>query len=98
MFETRGAAAFATMGDLKNRLRETIEKAKERPVYLLRDGEPVGGLVSMQMMEILQEALEDLYIADVARKRLEAVRTGKEELLDEDEFWAEAGKILARRR
>jgi len=98
MFETRGSAAFATMGDLKNRLRETIEKAKDRPVFLLRDGEPVGGLVSMQMMEILQEALEDLYIADVARKRLDAARAGRDELLDEEEFWTEADAILAARR
>jgi hypothetical protein len=98
MFETRGSAAFATMGDLKTRARQTIEKAQEKPVYLLRDGEPVGGIVSIEMIELLQDVLEDRYIADVARQRLEALRNGTDDLLDEDDFWAQAEAVMAARK
>lgn len=98
MFETRGSAAFATMGDLKTRARQTIQKAQEKPVYLLRDGEPVGGIVSIDMIELLQDVLEDRYISDVAQQRLEAIRDGSDELLDADEFWAQADGIMASRK
>ncbi len=96
MFEIKGSAVVATMGDLKNRSRETIEKAQEKPVYLVRDGEPVGGIVSMAMLEVLQEALEDRYLARVAQNRLDAIRQGKAGLLDEEEFWARADEVIAK--
>ena len=98
MFEVRGSAAFATMGDLKTQARRTVEMAQERPVYLLRDGEPVGGIVSMEMLDILQEALEDGYVAQVARERLDAIREGAEDLIDEEEFWARADAVVGSRR
>lgn len=98
MFETRGSAAFATMGDLKTRAKQTIQKAQEKPVYLLRDGEPVGGIVSIDMIELLQDVLEDRYIADTAQHRLQAIRDGSDELLEEDEFWAQADAIMASRK
>lgn len=98
MFETRGSAAFATMSELKNHAKQTIEKAQERPVYLLRDGEPVGAIVSIEMLEMLQDVLEDRYIADVARKRLQSLRDATDDLLDEDEFWARADAIMAQRK
>ena len=98
MFETRGSAAFATMGDLKTRAKQTIQMAQEKPVYLLRDGEPVGGIVSIDMLELLQDVLEDRYISDIAQQRLEAIRDGSDELLDEDEFWAQADAIMASRK
>lgn len=98
MFETRGSAAFATMGDLKTRAKQTIEKAQEKPVYLLRDGEPVGGLVSIEMLELLQDVLEDRYISDVAQQRLAAIRDGSDDLLDADDFWAQADAVMAARK
>jgi PHD/YefM family antitoxin component YafN of YafNO toxin-antitoxin module len=98
MFETRGSAAFATMGDLKTRARQTIQKAQEKPVYLLRDGEPVGGIVSIEMLEMIQDVLEDRYISDVAQQRLQAIRDGSDELLDADEFWSQADAIMASRK
>lgn len=97
MFETRGSAAFATMGDLKNRARETVEKAQEKPVYLLRDGEPIGGIVSMAMLDLLQDVLEDRYVSSVAEQRLQAIRDGGDALIDEDEFWQRADAIMAAR-
>lgn len=98
MFETRGSAVFATMGDLKMRAKQTIEKAQEKPVYLLRDGEPVGGIVSLEMLELLQDVLEDRYLSDVAGQRLQAIRDGSDELLDEEDFWARADQIMNRRK
>lgn len=95
MFETRGSAAFATMGDLKNRARQTIEKAQDKPVYLLRDGEPVGGIVSLRLLELLQDVLEDRYVSGVAEQRLQAIRDGSDRLLDEDDFWTQADAIMA---
>ena len=97
MFETRGSAAFATMGDLKMRARQTIEAAQEKPVYLLRDGEPVGGIVSVRMIEFMNDMLEEQYISEVAGQRLQAIRDGKDELLDEDEFWRRAEAIMSER-
>lgn len=98
MFETRGSAAFATMGELKNRAKQTIEKAQERPVYVLRDGEPVGGIVSIEMLELLQDVLEERYVSDRARQRLQSLREGSDDLLDEDEFWARADAVVARQK
>jgi PHD/YefM family antitoxin component YafN of YafNO toxin-antitoxin module len=98
MFDTRGSAAFATVGDLKTRAKQTIEKAQEKPVYLLRNGEPVGGIVSIEMLELLQDVLEDRYIADVAHQRLQALRDGTDELLNEDDFWARADAVMAARK
>lgn len=98
MFETRGsAAAFATLEDLKTRAKQTIKMAQEKPVYLLQDGEPVAGIVSIEMIELLHDVLEDRYISDVAQQRLQALRDGTDELLDENDFWAQADAIIASR-
>lgn len=98
MFETRGSAVFATMGDLKMRAKQTIERAQDKPVYLLRDGEPVGGIVSLEMLELLQDVLEDRYLSDVAAQRLQRIRDGGEDLLDEDDFWMRADQIMGQRK
>ena len=98
MFETRGSAVFATMGDLKMRAKQTIEKAQEKPVYLLRDGEPIGGIVSLEMLELLQDVLEDRYLSDMAAQRLQRIRDGIDELLDEKDFWTRADQILTQRK
>jgi PHD/YefM family antitoxin component YafN of YafNO toxin-antitoxin module len=86
------------MGDLKTRAKQTIEKAQEKPVYLMRDGEPVAGIVSLAMLELLYEALEERYITAVAQQRLKAVRAGDDELLEEEDFWAQADAIMANRK
>lgn len=98
MFETRGSAAFATMGELKTRAKQTIERAQEKPVYVLRDGKPVGGIVSVEMLELLQDVLEERYISEVAQQRLRAIGDGADELLDDDEFWRQADRIMTSRK
>lgn len=97
MFQVQGPAAIATIQDLKTRLKATLDAAQEMPVYVTRGGEPVAGIVSMEMMEILQEALEDRYIGQVAGERLQAIQAGEEELLDEEDFWAQADAIMTTR-
>ncbi|HEX8453840.1 MAG TPA: hypothetical protein VF647_17185 [Longimicrobium sp.] len=86
------------MGDLKMRAKQTIERAQDKPVYLLRDGEPVGGIVSLEMLELLQDVLEDRYLSDVAAQRLQRIRDGGEDLLDEDDFWMRADQIMGQRK
>ncbi len=90
MFTVTGpTAVIATVSELKTRTKQTLEAAHRGPVYLVRDGQPVAGIINMEMMAVLEEALEDRRMARVAGVRLEAIRLGKHELLDEDAFWAE---------
>jgi hypothetical protein len=58
---------------------------------------PVAGIVSMEMMEFLLDTLEDRRVAEIASDRLQAIRGGEEELLDEESFWARADEMMARK-
>jgi hypothetical protein len=98
MFETRGSAAFVAVGDLQSRAGEIVEKAQEKPVYLLRAGEPIGCIVSLEMLDLVQDVLEDRYISSVAGQRLQAIRKEQNGLVDEEEFWARADGVLAKKR
>src|SRR5437016_4207612 len=89
MFVVSGPrAGVATVGDLKSRLKETLDAAQDMPVYVVRDGKPVAGIVGMELMAVLEEALEDRRLAAVAGRRLNAIREGDDALIDEDTFWA----------
>ena len=88
MFTVTGpSAVIATVSELKTKTKETLGAAQVSPVYIVRDGKPVGGIVNMEMMALLHEALDDQRMGKVAATRLEAVRRGEDQLLDEDEFW-----------
>lgn len=88
MFQVFGPlAVIATVSELKTRMKETLNAARRAPVYLVRDGQPVAGIVSMEMMSVLEEALEDRRLARVAGERLDAIRSREDALLDEDAFW-----------
>lgn len=90
MFTVTGPTALiATVSELKTKTKQTIGAAQRGPVYLVRDGQPVAGIINMEMMAVLEEALEDRRMARVASVRLDAIRQGEDELLDEDAFWAE---------
>jgi PHD/YefM family antitoxin component YafN of YafNO toxin-antitoxin module len=93
----RTRVEVCSKSDLKNQTRQTVEKAQEKPVYVIRDGQPVAGIVSMEMMELLLDTLEDRHITAIASDRLQAIRKGAEELLDEESFWARADELMARR-
>lgn len=91
MFTVTGpSAVIATVSELKARMKETIAATRRGPVYLVRDGQPVAGIISMEMMAVLEEALEDQRLARIAGARLTALRRGEDELLDADEFWPAA--------
>jgi hypothetical protein len=98
MFETRGSSTIATVSELKNQSRRIVDSAARKPVHLIRDGNHVGTVISPEAAEFLAEALEERFVADVARDRLAAIRSGEEELIAEEDFWAEADAIMARRK
>lgn len=83
-------AAIVTATELKQDVRGAFKVAEEHRVYVTKDGQPIGGLVSMELMAILEEALADRQIAAVASARLAAVRAGDDDLLDEKDFFAQA--------
>jgi hypothetical protein len=58
----------------------------------------VGTIISPEASAFLTEALEDSYVADEARRRLAAIRSGEEELIPEEDFWTQADAIMARRK
>jgi len=75
MFTVTGpSAVIATVSELKAKTRETVGAAQRSPVYLVRGGKPVGGIVNMEMMALLEEALEDQRMARVAATRFDAGR------------------------
>jgi hypothetical protein len=91
-------AAVVTTTEVKRDLPGTFKVAEERRVYVTKDGQPIGGIVSMAMMEFLEEALAERQMAKVAGERLEAVRAGSDELIDADDFFAKAEAVIAARR
>lgn len=84
-------AAVATTTEVRRNLKDVLEQARTARVYVTNDGELVGGIVSAEMMEFLDEILSDREMALVAEQRLAAIRSGEDTLLDEDEFWTRAG-------
>lgn len=84
-------AAVATTTEVRRNLKDVLEQARTSRVYVTNDGELVGGIVSAEMMELLDEVLSDREMARVAEQRLAAARSGEDTLLDEDEFWTRAG-------
>lgn len=84
-------AAVATTTEVRRNLKDVLEQARTSRVYVTNDGELVGGIVSAEMMELLDEILADREITRVAEQRLGAIRSGEDTLLDEDEFWTRAG-------
>lgn len=84
-------AAVATTTEVRRNLKDVLEQARTSRVYVTNDGELVGGIVSAEMMELLDEVLADREMARVAEQRLEAIHSGQDTLLDEDDFWTRAG-------
>ena len=52
-------AAVVTTTDAKRDLPGTFKVAEKMRVYVTRDGKPIGGLVSMEMMQLLEQALAE---------------------------------------
>ncbi|MBX9857658.1 MAG: hypothetical protein K2Y26_19175 [Gemmatimonadaceae bacterium] len=61
---------------------------------MTQDGRPVAGIVSLDIMSVIEEVLEDEALSAVTKDRIEAVENG-EALLDEEEFLLLASRIRA---
>lgn len=83
-------AAVLTTSEVKKDLPGTFKLAEERRIYVTADGRPIGGIVGMETMRLLEEFLPDLELFAVAASRLAAIRAGRDALLEEDEFQARA--------
>ncbi len=74
-----------------------VSLERRPPLLPLRTSFPTGCSRHTQL-SIAREFLEDRYVADVARDRLAAIRSGEEDLIPEEDFWAQADGIMARRK
>ena len=90
-------AAVVSTTEVKKDVRGAFKTAESYRVYVTKDGQPIGGIISMAMMGILEDALENLQMAGIATDRLAAVRTGADTLLDADDFFAQADAAMAAR-
>jgi len=52
-------AAVMTTTDAKRDLPHAFRVAERHRVYVTKDGKPIGGLVSMKMMDLLERALAE---------------------------------------
>jgi hypothetical protein len=90
-------AAVATTTEVKRDIPGAFALAREHRVYVTKDGQPIGGIVSVAMMAVLEEALEDRRMAQVAGGRLKRIRSGADDLLEAADFFAKADAIMAGR-
>ena len=92
-------AAVVTTTEAKRDLPGAFRVAERRRVYVTKDGKPIGGLVSMAMMGLLEQALSER-AERVARRRSVSVRVfrrGSEPASDNAHMTAEQGIDLMRR-
>ena len=87
-------AAVVTTTEVKRDVPGTFKVAESHRVYVTKDGQPIGGIVSVAMMEFLEEALSDRQMARVAARRHSAVVKGVDELLEADDFFAQADAAM----
>jgi len=89
-------AAVVTTSEAKRDIPGTFRVAERHRVYVTKDGQPIGGMVSMSMMAILEETLADRETTEVAASRLQSVRDGGDDLLDADDFFSQADAMVSR--
>jgi len=63
-------AAVMTTTDAKRDLPHAFKVAERHRVYVTKDGKPIGGLVSMKMMELLERALAEQREREERRKHV----------------------------
>ena len=94
MFNVPADGFVATISELRKDTKKTLAASHDGPVYVFSDGKPIAAVVSLEMMELVTEAMENSRLGRVAGERLEAIRSGNRPLLSEEEFWA---KVEAKR-
>ncbi len=87
MFTVGADVRVTTISELKKDTKKTLEASRDGPVYVLRDGKPVAAVVSIEMVEMVNEARENRRLARIAARRLEAIESGEDKVLDEGAFW-----------
>lgn len=92
MFTVGAGSRITTISELKKDTKKTLEASRDAPVYVLKDGKPVAAVVSIEMVEMVNEARENLRLARIATRRLEAIEAGEDKLMDETAFWAAVEK------
>ena len=83
-------ARVATITEVRENLKDTFEQAQERVVYVVSNSKKLGAVIGPKHLELLEAALEreaEQRMIAVATARLESLKNGEGELLDEDEFW-----------
>lgn len=88
---------MASMSDLKSNAKQTLAATKDARIYVLNDGKPVAGLVSLEVMAMIEEFIEDRALTQVAMERHAAIEAGDDALLEEDAFFAAADLHFAKR-
>lgn len=56
-------------------------------MYVLSDGKPVAAVVSIELVEMINEAIEDRRLSRIAGERMDAISRKTQSLLSEDDFW-----------
>ena len=102
MFSVPADSSIATISELKRSPKETLQASRDGPVYVLSDGKPVAAVVSIELIEMINEAIEDRRLSRIAGERMDAISRDPKALVSEDDFWvrveASRPKGQARRR
>ena len=100
MFTVAADSRVTTISELRKDTKKTLAASQEAPVYVLKDGKPVAALVSLEMLEMVNEARENHRLAQIATRRLAAIEAGEDEVMDEPAFWraVEQRRLAARKR
>jgi PHD/YefM family antitoxin component YafN of YafNO toxin-antitoxin module len=91
VLEVKGPALVKTTTEIRGSIKETFEEAQETLVYVTSNSDPVGAVIGLKHLKLLEEAIEKQEterLAAIAEDRFRRLREGTEELLDENEFWA----------
>ena len=86
-------AAVITTTEAKRDLPGAFRVAERARVYVTKDGQPIGGLVSMEMMDLLEQALVERAERVMRRKHMSVrvVRRQAEPSGDNEQLTPEQG-------
>jgi hypothetical protein len=89
VLEVKAPAVVKATSEVRNNIKETFDEAQERVVYVMNNRKPLGAVIGLKHLKLLEAALEreaEERLAAIAEQRYQRYLEGKEELLDEEEF------------
>lgn len=101
MLAVKTPALVKTTTEVRGSIKETFEEAQQSLVIVISNSDPVGAVIGLKHLKLLEEAIERQEterLAAIAEDRLRRLREGSEQLLDEDEVWAGVPKARKKRR